>query len=136
MQRIQNICAKLVLNRRKFDSSKQALYDLHWLPVKTRIQFKLLSFMYNCSVGCAPVYLTELLSPQVPNRSGLRSSNYTEGCYAVPFNKRKTFSDRGFSTVDPLLWNTLPLDIKQSESSDVFKRKLKTLYFRDFYSLF
>ena len=136
MQRIQNMCAKLVLNRRKYDSCKQALFDLHWLPVKTRIQFKLLSFMYNCSVGRAPVYLTELLSPQVSNRRGLRSSNYTEGCYAVPFNKRKTFSDRSFRTIGPMLWNTLPLDIKQSESLDVFKKKLKTFYFSDFYSLF
>ena len=62
MQRIQNMCAKLVLNRRKYDSSREALYDLHWLPVKARINFKLLSFMYNCFVGDAPVYLTELLS--------------------------------------------------------------------------
>ncbi len=54
MQRIQNMCAKLVLNRNKYDSSKQALFNLHWLPVKTRIEFKLLTFMYNCSRGNAP----------------------------------------------------------------------------------
>ena len=29
MQRTQNMCAKLVLNRNWHDSSKQALYDLH-----------------------------------------------------------------------------------------------------------
>ena len=61
MQRIQNMCAKLVLSRQKYDSSKDALYELHWLPVKARITFKLLTFMYNCSDGHAPKYLTELL---------------------------------------------------------------------------
>ena len=34
MQRIQNMCAKLVLSRGKYDSAKQALFDLHWLPNK------------------------------------------------------------------------------------------------------
>lgn len=51
MRRIQNMSAKLVYNRGKFESSKQALYGAHWLPVKTRIKFKILTFMYNCSIG-------------------------------------------------------------------------------------
>ena len=34
LQRIQNMCAKLVLNRRWRDSSEQALYDLNWMPIK------------------------------------------------------------------------------------------------------
>ena len=30
LQRVQNMCAKLVLRRRKFDSAKSALIELHW----------------------------------------------------------------------------------------------------------
>jgi hypothetical protein len=96
-QRIQNMCAKLVLRRGKYESSKQALFDLHWLPIKTRINQKLLTFMFQCSVGNAPAYLTELLSQYVPKRQGLRSSDLTS-VYSVPYNARKTFSDRAFST--------------------------------------
>ena len=44
MQQIQNMCAKLVLSQSKFDSLKQALYDLHLLPVKARIIFKILTY--------------------------------------------------------------------------------------------
>ena len=51
MQRIQCLCAKLVLGRRKYDSSTRALHDLHWLPVRARIDFNMLTFMYNCSAG-------------------------------------------------------------------------------------
>ena len=43
VNRIQNMCAKLVLNRSRYDSSKQALYDLH-LPIKARINFKILIY--------------------------------------------------------------------------------------------
>ena len=91
--------------------------------------------MYNCSVGNAPMYLTELLSEQVPKRN-LRSSDCAKRCYEVPFNKRKPFSDRSFATVGPRLWNSLPLSIRNSETLDGFKRNLKTFYFRDFYALF
>lgn len=135
LQRIQNMCAKLVLNRRKFDSSKQALFDLHWLPIKARITFKMLTFMYNCSVGNSPDYLTEILTKQTPSRN-LRSSHSVSGCYVVPFNKRKTFSDRSFCTVGPKLWNEVPLSIRNSKTLEMFKKKLKTHYFRDFYALF
>ena len=48
----------------EFDSSKQALYDLHWLPVKARINFKILIYMYNCSRGNAPGFLIDRLEKQ------------------------------------------------------------------------
>jgi len=54
--------------------------------------------MYQCSIGSAPLYLTELLSRQVPKRQGLRSASSFDSDYDVPFNKRKTFSDRSFGT--------------------------------------
>jgi hypothetical protein len=135
MQRVQNMCAKLVLNRGKFESSKQALFDLHWLPIKARITFKMLTFMFNCSVERAPAYLNELLIEKTQRRS-LRSSSTSSGCYEVPFNKRKTFSDRSFSTVGPRLWNELPLKLRNSNDINAFKKNLKTHYFKDYYALF
>ena len=108
LQRIQNMCAKLVLNRSKYDSSRNALFDLHWLPIKARIRFKILTYMHNCSVGNAPSYLTEILSHKVSKRT-LGSSEWSIGCYEVPYNKNKTFSDRSFSMIGPKLWNELPV---------------------------
>ena len=136
MQRIQNMCAKLVLQRKKYDSSKQALFDLHWLPIKARINHKILTFMYQCTVGNAPVYLTELLSKEQHRRTGLRSSESSFLQYSVPRNKRKTFGDRSFSTIGPKLWNKLPLHVRQSTSVETFKKALKTFYFSDFFSWF
>ena len=135
MQRIQSMCAKLVLGLGKYESSKQALYQLHWLPIKARISFKILTYMFNCSVGHAPLYLVELLSRPELKRSGLRSNNNIND-YAVPFNRNKTFSDRSFSSVGPLLWNRLPQSVRSAESVDQFKKRLKTFYFDNFSSLF
>ena len=106
-----------------------------WLPIRARIQFKMMTFMYNCSRGNAPAYLTELLTKSKPTRV-LRSASNAAITYAVPFNKRKTFSDRGFRTAGPALWDKLPIDIREAETLDLFKKKLKTHYFRDFYSFF
>jgi len=53
LQRIQNMCAKLVLQRGKYDSSKDSLFKPHWLPIKARINFKILCTMYNCFIGNA-----------------------------------------------------------------------------------
>ena len=135
LQRVQNMCAKLVLSRRKSDSSKQSLHDLHWLPIKTRIEFKILTYMFNCSIGNAPAYLTELLSTPISKRN-LRSSASSIGCFNVPFNKKRTFSDRSFGTVGPKLWNNLPLSLRQCTSIDTFKKQLKTYFFDDFFALF
>ena len=59
---------RLVLKRSWYDSSKQFLYDLHWLPIRARINFKILTYMFNCSVGNAPEYFTELLTCKVSKR--------------------------------------------------------------------
>ena len=107
LQHIHNMCAKLVLNSSRYDSSKQSLYDLHWLHIKARINFKILTYMYNCSVGNAPQYLSELLTYKVSKRT-LRSPESSVGCYEVPYNRKKTFSDRSFNTIGPGLCNALP----------------------------
>ena len=49
LQRIQNMCARLVLRRSKYESATQALLYLHWLPVKQRIAFKILILIYKCT---------------------------------------------------------------------------------------
>ena len=57
LQRVQNMVAKVVLKRNKYTSSKASLQSLHWLPVKSRIDFKIAVLMYKCLHGEAPEYL-------------------------------------------------------------------------------
>ena len=48
LQRIQNLTAKLILGRSKFDSASAALKELHILPIKARIEYKILLLVFKC----------------------------------------------------------------------------------------
>ena len=61
LQRIENWAAKVVLHRDKYSSSTEALIILHWLPIKERIDYKILCLIYKSINGMAPEYLSSLL---------------------------------------------------------------------------
>ena len=42
LQRVQNIAAKIVLGKGRYDSSNRCLAELHWLPIQQRIEFKII----------------------------------------------------------------------------------------------
>ena len=48
---------------------------------------------------------------------------------AVPKTKTKLYGDRSFAARAPRLWNALPVDIKNSESLNIFKVKGRRLLF-------
>ena len=68
LQRIQNMAAKVTLGRDKSASANEALFDLHWLPVAERIDFKVATMVFKCLNGEAPKYLCELI--EVKNCKG------------------------------------------------------------------
>ena len=56
-QTLQNMCAKLVLGKSKYDSASQTLQQLHWLWVQERIHYKILTLAHKYIYGQAPEYL-------------------------------------------------------------------------------
>ena len=123
------MAAKLVLNCSTMESSTCFLRNLHWLPIRARIEHKLLTMTYKCLKGEAPDYLSDLLSVIPESRRTLRSSN-TYKQLVVPRVKRKTFAARSFSIMAPSLWNELPDSLQKANSVENFKAELKTLLFR------
>ena len=61
LQRVQNSAARLVCCKRKSDHITPILKQLHWLPVKCRIEFKVLVTCYRALHGLAPQYISSLL---------------------------------------------------------------------------
>ena len=131
MQLVQNYAAKLVLGRDWKSSSSACLRELHWLPIRFRINFKIATLVFKCLNNSAPIYLQNMLAQVNSNRlrTGLRSKSEFKKL-VVPFCKKKTFANRSFSVSGPTVWNSLPSDIRSSENIQTFKRKLKTHYFR------
>ena len=118
LQRVQNACAKMVLRMRKFDSSTQALKQLHWLPIIKRIDYKIACIVFKCVNDKAPKYLIELLQRK-PIRRTLRS-NTDDLLLELPRCNTKTYGPRSFSYSGPKVWNRLPYQLRASSSIDVF----------------
>ena len=107
----------------RWDRVEAPLQELHWLPVKYRIDFKILLLVYKSLNDKGPEYLKELLVPYAPSRS-LRSTSSNN--LVEPRTRLKTYGDRAFSVVGPKLWNKLPSSIKAASSVNSFKKALKT----------
>ena len=63
LQKVQNSAATLVFKALKHEHIKPLLQKLHWLPVVSRIQYKVATLCYNSFTESYPVYLSELLTP-------------------------------------------------------------------------
>ena len=127
LQRVQNMAARVVTNSRKSDHITPLLSTLHWLPVKARIEFKILTLTFKILHGSAPDYLCKLLERKVNSRS-LRSSSKV--LLVVPKVRTKQYGERAFSYVAPKLWNELPNSIQTEKNYNKFKQKVKTYLFR------
>ena len=120
LQRIENIAAWLITGTKRKEHITPALKDLHWVPVRSCIVFKILLLTYKALSGHSPTYLTFLFNAYKPPRS-LRSSSKL--LLQVPDVKTCTYCQRSFSFYATKLWNDLPFYIKQSESIAIFRKK-------------
>ena len=123
LQLIQNSAARLLTKTKRREHISPVLANLHWLPVTFRIDFKVLLLIYKAINGTGPNYIKNSLVHYVPPRT-LRSS--TTGLLKVPNYSLKKIGDAAFANYGPKLWNTLPSHIKEANSINIFKSKLKT----------
>ena len=132
LQRIQNAAARVVMLVPKFEHITPVMVELHWLPVKYRIMYKILLLVFKCLSGEAPTYLQEMIKWHVPRRT-LRSSSAL--LLKVSRCRYKTLGTRYFRYPGPTLWNDLPLKIRSAKDINCFKSLMKTHFFRLAYNL-
>ena len=110
LQRVQNQAARLVLRKRKRDHiTAPMLITLHWLPIKTRIFYKIVTICYKYKNDSVPLYINELINDYIPPRQ-LRSTN--KFLLSIPKKGSARFADRSFRQAAPAVWNSLPLSIR------------------------
>jgi len=88
--------------------------------------FKLATLTYKILRDNQPDYLSELLSFYQPERD-LRSSG--QGLLTVK-RTRTVLATRGFKHSFVSIWNSLPVDIRNSDTLFGFRRRLKTFLFQ------
>ena len=121
LQKLQNACARMIYGKRKFEHVTPLLHELHWLPIRQRIVFKILLFVFKFFQNSLPIYLMDSL--QVSERG--------EVMLKVP-RTSTPYGDRAFSSCAPKLWNALPLHIRSSKSINYFRKQLKHHLFENF----
>ena len=83
-QRVQNAAVTMVKRLGSRDHITDARRNLHWLPIKYRVIYKLCILMHMVHIGCGPGYISELVSATsaLSGRSRLRSSGGNR--YEIP----------------------------------------------------
>ena len=95
LQRVQNAAARLITKTKKHDHITAVLIDLHWLPIKQRIEYKLLLLTFRSLHGLAASYITDLLIRYEPTRA-LRSAD--AHLLEVPRCRLRTQGEKAFSS--------------------------------------
>lgn len=126
LQVVQSMAARLALNQPPRTHSLPLLKSLHWLPIRSRIKFKICCLIHKTLNNSGPRYMTDSLTPHLPNRQ-LRSSGKAL-LVVLRVNKFRT-GGKAFAYVDPRLWNKLPLALLVYPDLSKFRKLLKTELF-------
>ena len=132
LQRVQNMCARLIKRIPRRAHITPILKELHWLPFPYRIHYKLILLVYKALNGAAPSYLSSILELQTSSRP--RRSTHA-GHLVIPKFRTESYGRKRFSVAAPYLWNSLPESLRFSDNIDTFKENLKThlcnVYYND-----
>ena len=121
LQKVQNAAARLIVKRRKNQSVRDTLNQLHWLRVEERIVFKLILLTFKCFHKVAPESLCNLITIRSAEHF-LLNNVYLDTSYG-----RRTFT-----YCAPRYWNALPYEIRSEIRLEPFKRLTKHLLFNHF----
>ena len=131
LQSVLHSAARLIMRKWKFDRITPTLQDdLHWLPVRERIVFKLCSIIFKCRHQTAPQYLQELCVPVTASTSRRHLRSAARGDLQVLACHTSSFGPRSFTACAPKLWNSLPLSLRDPTLTlTLFCSRLKTHLF-------
>ena len=122
LQRIQNHAARLFLHKSRHARATSLLRTLHWLPVKAKIEYKIVCLCLQCIYQeSMPLYIYDLLHPYCPSTT-LHSLD-TSLLTVVPRFSHETFGKRSFSVFGPTVLNYLPLSLRNTHSVSQLKNK-------------
>ena len=90
--------------------------------------YKLCLLVFKCLNGIGPEYLVDLLHTSSSSRTTRLSCDKTR--LQCVNTRLCTMGDRAFSAIAPKMWNDLDVCIREAETVNLFKSKLKTHFFK------
>ena len=92
------MAAKTILGRNKNDSVKETMMELHWPPIRERINYKIIMWVFRCLHNLAPQYLCTLFKIK-ENTRDLRSSGEAL-LLEIPYTNRRAYGVRSFRLME------------------------------------
>ena len=128
LQKLQNRAAR-ILTSSSYDANADDLFvKLGWQKLNLQRDLKTATMVYKSLNGLAPDYLKSMFT----NRSAIStySLRNCEGKLAVPL-PRTNFLKNSFSYNGALLWNSLPINLRQAQSLASFKTGCRGFLFEN-----
>jgi len=132
LQRTQNTLARIVFRASWSASASDLLRELHWLPIRQRVWFKLVAVTFKAKHSSLPAYqyLHDDIHDYQPTRM-LQSS--TAHLLQQPLVLTSVAS-RAFTVAAPTVWNSLSVNTWSADSFASFKHRLKTELYASTYA--
>ncbi len=128
LQVAQNSAARLLTGTSRRDPITLVLRHLHWLPVRQRITFKVLTTIQkSLHSATAPEYMRDLCPVYQPRRA-LRSS--IDHWKLEVSRSTNQYGSRSIRTLGAKLWNELPVKLRGPVTQCTFRKHLKTILFK------
>ena len=128
-----NACIRFIHNVKNHSDDLIPLYKrAHILPVEQRIKYKICLLCYKSIRGLCPTYMSSMLAidTNCNDRPGTRNRPTDDNLQLMAHTRPLSrIGNRRFSNFAPVVWNSLPYEIRSIESIVSFKKKLKTFYF-------
>ena len=122
LQKLQNRAA-WVITRSSYDTSTSFLKRLHWDDLSTRRKKLKATLIFKTIKRLSPLYLQNLFS--------IRSTSYNLRDSEIKLDlpkPRTNYRKRSFGYSGALLWNSLPVNLRKTDSLGRFKREIDRLY--------
>ena len=128
LQMILNRAARLIVCISPREHITPILINLHWLPVKARVIFKLCVLTYQAVNTGEPLYLKNCLKRYAVG-PGVHTRLSSDDFRLVEPRAMTTLGTRTFKHCAPRLYNELPTSVKCAKNIFHFKKLLKTHLF-------
>ena len=134
IQMVMNRAARLIGGVSPRERITPTLIELHWLPIKARIIYKICVLTYIALNKEKPKYMREKL---FLFNTGLGVSvRHSQDVHRLNEPRARTnLGARAFSHCAPRLYNKLPNNLKECANVAIFRKKLKTYIFGKCYDM-
>lgn len=121
LQRSQNACIRFIFDIPLYDHVSPAFLRLSWLRLNARRVFHCVSLLHRLLQTNSPKYLSNAFHP-LASTNCLSTRSLSSSLLSIPHHRTEMYS-KSFIVSTIRAWNLIPAEIRDIESTSLFKRK-------------